>query len=88
MKVKKKAVVVDAFQWTGGPDQIEDPEWIVKAIIEERVRIRNTGLIMKIQTSFGTLTAYPGDWLVKDARGGIFPYDDATFKETYEVVEE
>ena len=25
---RKKPVLIDAFQWTGGPDQIEDPEWI------------------------------------------------------------
>lgn len=31
MKYRKKQVVVDAVQWTGGPDQVEDPVWLVRA---------------------------------------------------------
>ena len=32
MKYRKKPVEIEAFQWTGGPDQEEDPEWIIEAI--------------------------------------------------------
>lgn len=32
MKYKKKPIIIDAFQWTGGPEQEDDPEWILNAI--------------------------------------------------------
>ena len=32
MKYRKKPVVIEAFKWTGGQDQIEDPQWIIDAI--------------------------------------------------------
>lgn len=31
-KYRKKPVVIEAFKWTGGPDQTEDPEWICEAL--------------------------------------------------------
>lgn len=46
-KYRKKPVVIDAFKWTGGHDQVEDPEWIVEAIDEgvaEIKRLYNTSL--------------------------------------------
>jgi hypothetical protein len=36
MKVRKRPVVVDAFQWAAGPDQTEDPDWIVSALMGRR----------------------------------------------------
>lgn len=41
-KWRKKPVVVEAFRWTGGPDQDEDPVWMVDAIRDGRARITNT----------------------------------------------
>jgi len=32
MKYRKKPIIIEAFLWTGGPDQIEDPVWAVDAI--------------------------------------------------------
>ena len=32
MKYRKKPLIIEAFKWTGGPDQREDPEWMVDAI--------------------------------------------------------
>ena len=32
---RKKPVVIEAFRWTGGVDQCEDPEWIIAAIKED-----------------------------------------------------
>lgn len=44
-KWRKRPIVVEAFRWTGGPDQTEDPEWIVEAIRDGRVRIVQRGCI-------------------------------------------
>lgn len=38
-KYKRKPDTVDAFKWTGGPDQTEDPEWIVEKMKSGEVRI-------------------------------------------------
>lgn len=39
MKYRKKPVVVEAFQWFGDNRQTEDPEWIVRAIKMEQLRL-------------------------------------------------
>ena len=36
-RYRKKPVVIEAFKWTGGPAQLEDPEWIVDAIKRQEV---------------------------------------------------
>ena len=32
MKYRRKPVVTEAFQWTGGPEQEDDLEWIIEAV--------------------------------------------------------
>lgn len=39
MKYRKKPVVIEAFKWTGGHDQTEDPEWIVEKLKSGEVAI-------------------------------------------------
>lgn len=34
---RKKPVVIEAFRWTGGPDQEEDPVWFLEAMMDGRV---------------------------------------------------
>ena len=41
MKYRKKPVVIEAFKWTGEPDQTEDPEWIIAAIKKGIVTFSN-----------------------------------------------
>lgn len=49
---------------------------IVKAIhLDEEVRI---------ETREGTLTAYPGDYLIEGVEGEIYPCDQVIFWKTYE----
>ena len=43
MKYRKKPVVIEAFQWTGGPEQEDDPEWIIEAIKKQG------GVVLKMQ---------------------------------------
>ena len=43
MKYRKKPYVVDAFQWTGGVDQKEDPEWLIEKIEDESVFFNGNG---------------------------------------------
>lgn len=78
---------VDAFRWTGGPDQTEDPEWIVQAIKQDRVWFdRGLTVTMMIQNPVGVLHAFPGDWIIREPSGEIFPCKPLRFARNYEEV--
>lgn len=84
----KKPIEIDAFRWTGGPDQTEDPEWIVAAIKAGQVKFVGTQRgqpRMTIETLEGTMIARPGDWVLRGVKGEIYPCRDDIFRETYEV---
>lgn len=86
-KYRKKQVVVDAFQWTGGPDQTEDPEWIVEAIKQGTVRFNDEGtdqVTMEIATLEGNHIARQGDYIIKGIKGEIYPCKPDIFEQTYE----
>ena len=89
MKFRKRPVVIEAFKWTGGPDQAEDPEWIVEAIASSKVRIHKSetlGVCLLIETLEGTHQASPGDWIIKGIKGELYPCKPDIFEETYEEV--
>lgn len=92
MKYRKKPVVIEAFRWTGDHMQKEDPEWIVDAILHgdvffEKSRGLDDSLRMKIRTLEGTMTAAPGDYIVKGVQGEIYSCRPNIFEATYEIVE-
>lgn len=85
---RKKPVVIEAFRWTGGPDQTEDPEWIVEAIVARAVRINDRGTPgehMAIDTLEGQMTAAPGDYIIRGVEGEIYPCKPGIFEKTYEA---
>lgn len=89
MKYKKKPIVIEAFQWTGGPNQTEDPEWIASAITSGMVQIHEHSIypfIMKIQTLEGEHQAKPGDYIIRGIKGEIYPCKADIFDLTYEKV--
>ncbi len=90
MKYKKKPVVIDAFQWTGGPDQIEDPEWACESIKNGTIRIVNSGkptVALMIETLEGTMRASRGDWIIRGIKGEIYPCKPDIFEATYDTIE-
>lgn len=88
MKYRKKPVVIEAFEWTGGPDQKEDPVWIVEAIKRGDVTFTNSGSTqMFIKTLEGTMAANVGDFVIQGVQGEIYPCKPEIFKATYEPAE-
>lgn len=86
---RKKPVVIEAFRWTGGPDQTEDPEWIVEAIKAGTVRFQDSGtpnVAMLIDTLEGTHRADQGDWIIKGVKGELYPCKPDIFVATYDAV--
>jgi len=83
---RKKPVAIEAFRWTGGPDQTEDPEWIVEKIKDKMVWFAPLGAAMYIETLEGVMTARPGDYIIKGVKGEIYPCKADIFEATYEEV--
>ena len=90
MKFRKKPVMIEAFQWTGGMEQIEDPTWACQAIRDGLMRFRNDGtphVSLLIDTPEGIMTARIGDWIIKGVKGELCPCRPDIFEASYEPVE-
>lgn len=90
MKYRKKPVIIDAFQWTGGPDQKDDPEWIIKAIMDGDAWFENVGtpeVKLMIRTLEGVHEASVGDYIIRGIAGEIYPCKPDIFAATYELAE-
>ena len=90
VKYKKKPIAIEAFQWTGGPDQVEDPEWIVDKIKDGTVTfydLDNSEVMLYIQNIDGTNMVSQGDYIIKGIKGEIYSCKPDIFEMTYEFVE-
>lgn len=89
-KYRKKPVVIEAFKWTVGPDQEDDPIWIIEAIKTGNVVIHCPGQFeegepfMSIETLEGTMTANIGDYIIQGIKGEIYPCKPDIFENTYD----
>lgn len=94
MKYKTKINVVDAFVWTGGLDQSEDPEWIVEAIKKGTVHvvpvIEGRGpCVLVIEGPEGESTeVFPGGYAVLGSNNVIFGCRPELFESVYEKADE
>lgn len=89
-KYRKKPVIIDAFQWTGGPDQTEDPEWAVEAIKTGTIYFGNQGesdVVLFVKTLEGVMRADQGDYIIKGIKNEIYPCKPDIFERSYEIVE-
>ena len=86
MKFRKKPVVIEAFKWTGGPDQEDDPIWIVDKIKDGSAWFYENHLV--IRTLEGDMFASVGDWIIQGIKGEVYPCKPDIFEATYERVEE
>jgi hypothetical protein len=90
VKYRKRPLVIDAFCWTAGPDQQEDPDWICHAINAGTVRFlhdRTPQVVMLIDTPEGTMRAERGDWIIRGIQGEIYPCKPDIFEASYEEAE-
>lgn len=79
---------IEAFRWTGDPDQTEDPEWFIEMLEIGYVVVVGKGtpnLALKVGTKDARLIT-PPVWVVKD---GYFVkyYTDVQFHNNYRVSE-
>lgn len=89
MKYRKKPVVIEAFKWTGGPEQEEDPEWIIQAIKQGSVWfnwVRTPDVKCCIETLEGVMEASVGDYITRGIQGELYPCKPDIFEASYEPV--
>lgn len=87
---RKKPVVIEAFKWTGGPDQTEDPEWACEELRAGTMRFEDIGtseVTLMIDTLEGTHRANRGDYIIKGVNGELYPCKPDIFEMTYESVD-
>ena len=86
-KYRKKPVVIEAFKWTGGVDQTEDPDWAIDAIKNGIIIFKSQGTkdcCLLISTLEGDMTASKGDWIIKGVQGEFYPCKPDIFEATYD----
>lgn len=88
-KYKTKVELIDAFIWTGGPDQDEDPEWICAEIKEGRAWVdkhpTKNYRCLYLYKHTGAVYAEPTDYVVKTANGKFDALTREEFKAKYEL---
>lgn len=87
---RKKPVVIEAFQWTGGPDQTEDPVWACEAVRDGRITFGpcidgRDGNQIIIHTLEGTMRGDVGYYIIKGVMGELYPCNPEIFEATYEA---
>ena len=84
-KFIKKPERVEAFIWTGGADQAEDPDWIVQALKDGKVTIINDEKGLRMEIDNGIIERVkPGEYVVKRADGSIGACSREIFEALYE----
>jgi hypothetical protein len=91
---RKKPVVIEARQWDGtaaGATPIID--WILTGEHSARYHdetddVPGARTEIAINTLEGTITASPGDWIIRGVQGEFYPCKPDIFAATYELVED
>ena len=89
MKFRKKPVVIEAVRMSDEGTFPADAIQFLKDHSEgaHYWALRRDGAIA-IETLEGTMTASPGDWIIKGTEGELYPCKPAAFASTFEKVEE
>lgn len=75
-----KAASFDAVQW----DEKNLPA--VEAVVQDGAALEVHPDHLRVITADGAMRAAPGDWVVRDRRGGVITCKPAVFEATYERV--
>lgn len=87
MKYRKKPVVIEAYQLP--PLNTPPTRELVDFLgASERPITSERDGTLAIQTLEGTMTAEPGDWIIRGVKGEYYPCKPDIFAATYEAVRE
>ncbi len=89
----KKPVEIEAWHWTGAEPSHEFLAWIDPASLPSDGVHVGSGVgytptlgTLDIPTLEGTMTASPGDWIIRGVKGEFYPCKPDIFEATYEPV--
>ena len=93
-RFRKKPVEIEAIQWDGTEVCLETIlPWIdFDALPDDGVHVgKGVGYVpalgtLDIPTLEGTMTASPGDWIIRGVKGEFYPCKPDIFEMTYEPV--
>lgn len=83
MKYRKKPIVIEAVQFTGG-----NTEECCRFIGRTNTSSCTPGESIGIYTLEGAMLASPGDWIIKGVNGEFYPCKPDIFEKTYDSVSE
>jgi len=78
MKFRKQPVVVDAYLFRGGEQDGE----LAGDVLAGRLEYKEDGTAL-IATLEGTMSARPGDWIIRGVNGELYPCKPDIFAKTY-----
>lgn len=86
MRYRKKPVVIEAKQFNGLDDYLKIVEWMkasgdTHALADE---VYYSTPEMRLLTLEGTMSARPGDWIIRGVKGEFYPCKPDIFAATYE----
>lgn len=77
MRFRKKPVVIEAVQYDGTLMSVEKLDGL-------ECSQTLTSDTIQIETLEGTMTANPGDWIIRGVKGEFYPCKPDIFEATYE----
>lgn len=77
MRFRKKPVVIEAVQYDGTLTSVEKLDGL-------ECSQTLTSDTIQIETLEGTMTANPGDWIIRGIKGEFYPCKPDIFEATYE----
>ncbi len=87
MKFRKRPVVIEAVQWTGGSN-IEVAGFLGSNEWSHQPATNTEPEHLTIKTLEGNITASIGDWIIRGVKGEFYPCKPDIFEQTYEKVGE
>lgn len=85
LKARKKPLIVEVVQFTGGPENIYFlEEWSNKQVF---VSARYPD-VLYVETIEGQVFTSVGSYIVKGAAGEVWPIRKDIFEETYEIMKD
>ncbi len=81
---RKKPIVIDAFQFDGSYESVACVIAVTSAARWFGEGHSGRPPCVEIQTLEGTMTAMPGDWIIRGVKGEFYPCKPDIFAATYE----
>lgn len=83
---RKKPVTIQAAQFLGTKESLDEiSKWMAEQGHAGIGAMEGESHILKIETLEGTMTASPGDWIIRGVHGEFYPCKPEIFMASYEV---